>query len=563
MNFDGTQFLGVPIKWIPHDLNTSDKHLLQYFESVAASSLRCIGQSSTTLRSTLIRMALSDDSPTSTGLVNSLLALASLHRYGLQRQAVQYKMVALKAMKDSVTSIIKGVDISQHIAAGMLLCSFEVSDPFLKMMDVTQIKQVQTATVTCGHWISYVQGAKTMINLATSPSFLNAGSDYSVLLRWVHYHDVMAQFSLRHWEGFGGASLNTKKRTIEDLILRLRENVSFRSQSRPSNILDLLEEVCNNVVDPSDSRYTKEDYRDYLKELEGKLRQDKLSELDISLWPAEEWTEASRMAELYTLATLYEFLKQLSDNPANIIIGLVRDTSVANDKIQKQLPGRQNIHVLQGDITDYNSLKIKNSVEKVSQITNGSLDYIIANAGFVSPWSEYIDVGDLGKDPEKLNKDLADCLNINLIGNIHLFNLFIPLVLRSSIKKVVTISSGHADLDLVTKYEISTSAPYTISKTAMNAAVAKYSAQYSSQGVLFMSISPGVVDTGHTDNLTPDQLQSLTKTGLKFAAYAPHFKGPISPEESVRHVLSVIDKSSVAGGNGGSFVSHFGNKQWI
>ncbi|KAL6802611.1 NAD(P)-binding protein [Trichoderma sp. SZMC 28013] len=257
----------------------------------------------------------------------------------------------------------------------------------------------------------------------------------------------------------------------------------------------------------------------------------------------------------------FEFLRQLSDNPENTIIGLVRDASVTNEKVQKQLPGRQNIHVLQGDLTDYNSLK--NSVEKVSQIANGSLDYLIANAGYVSPWSEYIDVCDLGKDLEKLNRDLADCLNINLIGNIHLFNLFIPLVLRSNIKKVVTISSGHADLDLVTKYEISTSAPYTISKAAMNAAVAKYSAQYSSQGVLFMSISPGVVDTGHTDNLTPDQLQSLAKTGLKFAAYAPHFKGPISPEESVRHVLSVIDKSSVADGNGGSFVSHFGNKQWI
>lgn len=94
-------------------------------------------------------------------------------------------------------------------------------------MDITQAEQVQTATVTCGHWISYVQGAKTMINLATSSSFLNAGSDYSVLLHWVHYHDVMARFSLRHWKGFGWASLNTNKSAIEDLILSLRENVVF------------------------------------------------------------------------------------------------------------------------------------------------------------------------------------------------------------------------------------------------------------------------------------------------------------------------------------------------
>lgn len=48
-----------------------------------------------------------------------------------------------------------------------------------------------------------------------------------------------------------------------------------------------------------------------------------------------------------------------------------------------------------------------------------------------------------------------------------------------------------------------------------------------------------------------------------FQVYAPHFTGPISPEESATAVLSVIDKASIEAGNGGSFVSHFGNKQWL
>jgi NAD(P)-dependent dehydrogenase (short-subunit alcohol dehydrogenase family) len=38
-------------------------------------------------------------------------------------------------------------------------------------------------------------------------------------------------------------------------------------------------------------------------------------------------------------------------------------------------------------------------------------------------------------------------------------------------------------------------APYTISKAALNALVAKYNVAYRSQGILFMSISPGFVDT--------------------------------------------------------------------
>jgi hypothetical protein len=49
----------------------------------------------------------------------------------------------------------------------------------------------------------------------------------------------------------------------------------------------------------------------------------------------------------------------------------------------------------------------------------------------------------------------------------------------------------------------------------------------------------------------------------KFAVYAPHFKGPITAEESIRLMLSVIHKSTLADGLGGAFVSQFGNKQWL
>lgn len=57
-----------------------------------------------------------------------------------------------------------------------------------------------------------------------------------------------------------------------------------------------------------------------------------------------------------------------------------------------------------------------------------------------------------------------------------------PLVLKGSVKKVITISSGMADPDFVAKYNIASSAPYSISKAAMNVAVAKFSAQYSKDG---------------------------------------------------------------------------------
>jgi len=49
----------------------------------------------------------------------------------------------------------------------------------------------------------------------------------------------------------------------------------------------------------------------------------------------------------------------------------------------------------------------------------------------------------------------------------------------------------------------------------------------------------------------------------KFAKYAPHFRGPITPEESVKAVMNVVANASIEKGDGGAFVSHFGNKQWL
>jgi NAD(P)-dependent dehydrogenase (short-subunit alcohol dehydrogenase family) len=75
-----------------------------------------------------------------------------------------------------------------------------------------------------------------------------------------------------------------------------------------------------------------------------------------------------------------------------------------------------------------------------------------------------------------------------------------PLILAGTTKKVITLSTGMADLDSMNKYELHVAPGYAISKAAMNVAVGKFHAQYKKEGVLFMSICPGVVDTGHYKN---------------------------------------------------------------
>src|ERR1700753_3985879 len=75
-----------------------------------------------------------------------------------------------------------------------------------------------------------------------------------------------------------------------------------------------------------------------------------------------------------------------------------------------------------------------------------------------------------------------------------------PLVLKGRVKKVIAISSGLADIDLAVKYNLEPSGPYSLSKIALNMAVAKFSAEYAKDGVLFLSVSPGVVETGVYDD---------------------------------------------------------------
>ena len=89
-----------------------------------------------------------------------------------------------------------------------------------------------------------------------------------------------------------------------------------------------------------------------------------------------------------------------------------------------------------------------------------------------------------------------ECFNINTLGNIHLFRHFVPLIKKGSIKKVVALSTGQADIEFTNESGMLIQAPYAMSKIALNMAVAKYHVQYAPEGILFMAISPGLVDTG-------------------------------------------------------------------
>ncbi|KAL4815437.1 hypothetical protein BDW67DRAFT_191505 [Aspergillus spinulosporus] len=256
----------------------------------------------------------------------------------------------------------------------------------------------------------------------------------------------------------------------------------------------------------------------------------------------------------------WAFLSNLSSNPDNTVIALVRNKAGTEKRVAEELNGRTNIHVVQADLNVYRTLEA--AAAETSEITGGGLDYLIANAAYLTKYDHFESLNTLGKDPIALEEKLLTNFRTNTVAQIHLFNLFIPLILRGTAKKVIAISSGHADFELVSKVNLATAPAYAISKVALNMAVAKFSAQFSDDGVLFLSVCPGVVDTGIFEQLTEDELAGVEVILKKFHEYSPTFNGPRQPADSVKDVLNVIHNATVEK-NAGGFLSHKGNRTWF
>ncbi|KAI1157042.1 hypothetical protein F4825DRAFT_401918 [Nemania diffusa] len=259
----------------------------------------------------------------------------------------------------------------------------------------------------------------------------------------------------------------------------------------------------------------------------------------------------------------YAFLTELTKDTQNTVIGLVRDRAGTAKKVSEDetMKGRSNYHLVTAELTNYESLK--KAAAEVSTITSGAIDYLIASAGYVSLFDTLDPLSYLGEtQPKELEEDMKKSFDVNVVGQVHLINLFLPLVLKGKAKKVISLTTGFADLDFTNENTVYTAAGYSVSKAAMNMAIAKYNAYFGEQGVHFLSVTPGAVEVGMYKDCTPEQMAKLTPLWAKFAAYQPNFKGPVTPEHAVRDMKAVWE-STTAQKDGGAFLSQFGNKQWL
>jgi NAD(P)-dependent dehydrogenase (short-subunit alcohol dehydrogenase family) len=111
---------------------------------------------------------------------------------------------------------------------------------------------------------------------------------------------------------------------------------------------------------------------------------------------------------------------------------------------------------------------------------------------------------------------MLDSFRVNTLGLLHSIQAFLPLIQKGTIKKVANISTGMADLDVINGINIDVSAPYSASKAAANVVIAKFSATYKDEGILFLSVSPGYVATERNAEAAESKWTFLFKKGREF-----------------------------------------------
>ncbi|KAH9837555.1 uncharacterized protein C8Q71DRAFT_548783 [Rhodofomes roseus] len=238
-----------------------------------------------------------------------------------------------------------------------------------------------------------------------------------------------------------------------------------------------------------------------------------------------------------------EIVRQLAANPNNTVYVTARNVekSVHLVKVVQDAPA-QNVVPLQVDVVDHRSLKA--AAEQVAQATGGALDVLIHNAAKMDyangnqfrSLTEYDSM-------DALDAEFIEAFKVNTLGAIHSIDAFLPLLRKGSTKKIIIISTGGGERNIVWQARLNMTAAYGVTKCAENMVMTKYAAELVDEGFVVAAISPGVVDVTGTNPSPPsaEELADLKRITDKIVKNIPNYgDNPLTPEQSVKKVLGIV-----------------------
>ncbi|KAI0081007.1 NAD(P)-binding protein [Panus rudis PR-1116 ss-1] len=205
-------------------------------------------------------------------------------------------------------------------------------------------------------------------------------------------------------------------------------------------------------------------------------------------------------------------------DPQNYVIATTRNpaSSPGLQQLSDQHP-KERLVILPLDVTVPEQMSsLAKEVEKL--LPNG-LDYFIHNAGI---WAQQF------TPVEELDVDqFEEEVKFYTVPVVHLLREFKPLILQSSEKKVIFVSTNLASFTLATLLP-DLGIPYCVGKAAQNMLARKWGIVNKSLGITTIMLHPGWVDT------------FLGQVSIEYMRAKNPSAKPIPVEESVSGMMKVI-----------------------
>jgi NAD(P)-dependent dehydrogenase (short-subunit alcohol dehydrogenase family) len=182
-----------------------------------------------------------------------------------------------------------------------------------------------------------------------------------------------------------------------------------------------------------------------------------------------------------------EFVRQLAENPQNVILATSRSTS-PDDISDLKAVSSPNTHILQCDVADVDS--IKSFVGEAGKVLGGKkIDFLLNNAG-VNYKSEQTS---LHMDPEAILQNVR----INVIGPAKVVQFFYEAGLLSENVRILNMTSGLGSMEKSSTIRPRKCAPYSISKAGLNMLAVHLADDLKAKlpGVVVIVMDPGWVKT--------------------------------------------------------------------
>jgi len=146
-----------------------------------------------------------------------------------------------------------------------------------------------------------------------------------------------------------------------------------------------------------------------------------------------------------------------------------------------------------------NIASIKKARDLIAEQTD-SIDMIISNAALMEDVKCSID------EPPMDLQAPWDSFCVNALGPVHMVEYFLPMMDKSSLKRLCFISSEVSCISLM-KHRIGNSYPYCMSKSSMNMGVRLIHNQLYPQGYTFRLYHPGWMKRQRPDGTLSEQAQ--------------------------------------------------------